>query len=86
MDVAASEFLTKDGKYDLDFKSPNNDGKMVQTGPELAATFIDLCKKYPIVSVEDPFDQDDWGKHAAPFIAVVLFLAFLHCATRRSYF
>mmetsp|Transcript_4068 Transcript_4068/g.8318 ORF Transcript_4068/g.8318 Transcript_4068/m.8318 type:complete len:458 (-) Transcript_4068:221-1594(-) len=64
MDVAASEFLTKDGKYDLDFKSPNNDGKLVQTGAELAATFIDLCKKYPIVSVEDPFDQDDWTHYA----------------------
>jgi enolase len=57
MDVAASEFLTKDGKYDLDFKSPNNDGKMIQSGPELAATYRDLCKKYPIISVEDPFDQ-----------------------------
>uniref|UniRef100_A0A7S3LZG5 phosphopyruvate hydratase n=1 Tax=Spumella elongata TaxID=89044 RepID=A0A7S3LZG5_9STRA len=65
MDVAASEFLTKDGKYDLDFKSTKNDGSMVQTGPELAATFIDLCNKYPIVSVEDPFDQDDWANYAA---------------------
>ena len=64
MDVAASEFLTKDGKYDLDFKSPTKDGSMVQTGPELAATFIDLCNKYPIVSVEDPFDQDDWENYA----------------------
>lgn len=31
MDVAASEFLTKDGKYDLDFKTPNNDGKHIKS-------------------------------------------------------
>ena len=65
MDVAASEFLTKDGKYDLDFKSPTKDGSLIQTGPELAATFIDLCKKYPIVTIEDPFDQDDWENYTA---------------------
>ena len=22
------------------------------------------CKKYPIVSIEDPFDQDDWNSYA----------------------
>lgn len=32
MDVAASEFLTKDGKYDLDFKTADNDGSQVLTG------------------------------------------------------
>ena len=32
MDVAASEFLTKDGKYDLDFKTSDNDGSQVLTG------------------------------------------------------
>jgi enolase len=31
MDVAASEFL-KDGKYDLDFKTKDNDGSKVLTG------------------------------------------------------
>ena len=65
MDVAASEFLTKDGKYDLDFKTPNNDGKMTYSGPALADIYKDLCKKYPIVSVEDPFDQDDWDNYTA---------------------
>mmetsp|Transcript_3353 Transcript_3353/g.7600 ORF Transcript_3353/g.7600 Transcript_3353/m.7600 type:complete len:459 (+) Transcript_3353:67-1443(+) len=65
MDVAASEFLTKDGRYDLDFKNPSNDGSLIQTGEELAATFIDLANKYPIVSIEDPFDQDDWASYSA---------------------
>lgn len=34
MDVAASEFY-KDGKYDLDFKTDNNDGSKVVTGDQL---------------------------------------------------
>ena len=70
MDVAASEFLTKDGKYDLDFKSPASDGSLVQSGTELIATFIDLAKKYPIISIEDPFDQDDWA-HYSQFTAAI---------------
>ena len=65
MDVAASEFLLKDGRYDLDFKTPNNDGKLTLTGPALADLYKDLCKKYPIVSIEDPFDQDDWENYTA---------------------
>jgi len=65
MDVAASEFLTKDGKYDLDFKTPNNDGKLTYSGPALADLYKDLCKKYPIVSIEDPFEQDDWENYTA---------------------
>lgn len=65
MDVAASEFLTKDGKYDLDFKDPKNDGKMVLSGPALADLYKDLCQKYPIVSIEDPFEQDDWANYTA---------------------
>mmetsp|Transcript_1198 Transcript_1198/g.1951 ORF Transcript_1198/g.1951 Transcript_1198/m.1951 type:complete len:462 (-) Transcript_1198:534-1919(-) len=64
MDVAASEFLTADGNYDLDFKSPTKDGSLVLTGGALASIFIDLAKKYPIVSIEDPFDQDDWASYA----------------------
>jgi len=64
MDVAASEFLLKDGRYDLDFKTANNDGSEVLTGEELADLYVDLTKKYPIVSIEDPFDQDDWENYA----------------------
>ena len=59
MDVASSEFY-KDGKYDLDFKNPNSDPTKWITGKELADHYVSLIQKYPIVSVEDPFDQDDW--------------------------
>lgn len=30
------------------------------TGKQLADLYIDFVKRYPIVSIEDPFDQDDW--------------------------
>ncbi|CAG8452387.1 849_t:CDS:2 [Ambispora leptoticha] len=59
MDVAASEFY-KDGKYDLDFKNPNSDQSKRLTGPQLADLYGEFIKEYPIVSIEDPFDQDDW--------------------------
>jgi enolase len=65
MDVAASEFLTKNGSYDLDFKTANNDGKQVLSGPKLADLYKDLASKYPIISIEDPFDQDDWTNYTA---------------------
>lgn len=40
MDVAASEFLTQDNKYDLNFKNQPNDGSDVKTG---CAPFRPFC-------------------------------------------
>ncbi|XP_053214940.1 enolase-like [Panonychus citri] len=59
MDVAASEFF-KDGKYDLDFKNPKSDASKWVSPDELAQLYKDFAADYPIVSIEDPFDQDDW--------------------------
>ncbi|CAO3683075.1 unnamed protein product [Rhizopus stolonifer] len=59
MDVAASEFY-KDGKYDLDFKNPESDKSEWIDGKELTALYNSFASKYPIVSIEDAFDQDDW--------------------------
>jgi enolase len=59
LDVASSEFY-KEGKYDLDFKNPNSDSSKWLTGKELADVYLGFIKKYPITSIEDPFDQDDW--------------------------
>ncbi|KAG8891637.1 hypothetical protein FRB99_003438 [Tulasnella sp. 403] len=59
LDVASSEFY-KDGKYDLDFKNANSDPTKWITGQELADVYVGYIKKYPIISIEDPFDQDDW--------------------------
>mmetsp|Transcript_11222 Transcript_11222/g.23714 ORF Transcript_11222/g.23714 Transcript_11222/m.23714 type:complete len:459 (+) Transcript_11222:101-1477(+) len=62
LDVASSEFKV-DGKdaYDLDFKSTNGDPSMVLSGDEMVALYQKLIAEYPIVTIEDPFDQDDWA-------------------------
>jgi len=63
LDVASSEFKVK-GKdaYDLDFKAPKDekDPSQILTGDQMIALYKDLISKYPIVTIEDPFDQDDW--------------------------
>ena len=59
MDCAASEFY-KDGKYDLDFKNPNSDKSKVLDGAQLGDLYMSFAAEYPIVSIEDCYDQDDW--------------------------
>ncbi|XP_058058932.1 enolase isoform X1 [Anopheles bellator] len=59
MDVAASEFH-KDGKYDLDFKNPKSDASAWLTPDALEGMYQGFIKDFPIVSIEDPFDQDHW--------------------------
>ncbi|MCA1983021.1 phosphopyruvate hydratase [Nocardioides nematodiphilus] len=51
MDVAASEFCT-DGVYTFEGQS--------KTSAEMTAYYADLVANYPIVSIEDPLDEDDW--------------------------
>ncbi|EPQ16255.1 Alpha-enolase [Myotis brandtii] len=58
MDMAASKFF-KSGKYDLDFKSPDDPNRYI-THDDLANLYKSFIKNYPVVSIEDPFDQDDW--------------------------
>lgn len=70
-DVAASEFY--DGatkKYDLYWKNPEKKGKHLMSTEELAAYYRNWCEKYPLVSIEDPFDQDDWEGYR-PFTAAI---------------
>ncbi|KAJ4811063.1 hypothetical protein LUZ62_023629 [Rhynchospora pubera] len=64
MDVAASEFYTKDGKYDLDFKKQPNNGAHLHTSESLCELYKGFVQDFPIVSIEDPFDQDDWNSWA----------------------
>lgn len=54
MDVASSEFY-QDGKYVLP-----GEGNRCFTATELVDFYKQLCDKYPIVSIEDGLDQDDW--------------------------
>ena len=65
MDVAASEFFLKDGRYDLNFKKQPNDGAHVLSAQSLCDLYKDFVKDFPIVSIEDPFDQDDWSSWAS---------------------
>jgi len=59
MDVAASEFF-KDGKYDLDFKNKDSKPEDWITSDALCEMYKGFVKDAPVVSIEDPFDQDDW--------------------------
>lgn len=53
IDVAASEFY-KDGKYVL-----AGEGVSLTTD-ELIEYYKDLISKYPIITIEDPVDENDW--------------------------
>merc|ERR1712137_1469632 len=61
-DVAASEFYDKETKkYDLDFKNPDGSAEgMKKTSDEMIEYYKEWFAKFPFVSIEDPFDQDDW--------------------------
>ncbi|KAF4362970.1 hypothetical protein F8388_020486 [Cannabis sativa] len=54
----------KDKTYDLNFKEENNDGSQKISGDSLKNVYKSFVTDYPIVSIEDPFDQDDWEHYA----------------------
>lgn len=61
MDVAASEFFVENGHvYDLNFKAKDNDGSQRLSSDKLADLYKEFTTSFPITSVEDVFDQDDW--------------------------
>jgi enolase len=56
LDVAASELFQND-KYKVRISKSRNE---IISKDELLKFYIHLAKNYPILSIEDPFDQDDW--------------------------
>ena len=58
VDAAASEFY-KDGKYHL-----QGEGRTLSSD-EMNNMWAELTGKYPITSIEDPLDEDDWDGFAA---------------------
>ena len=54
MDVASSEMYTEDGKYNL-----KGEG-VVKTREEMVAWYEELVEKYPIISIEDGLNEEDW--------------------------
>ncbi len=59
LDPAASEFY-EEGKYIEKKKKLKNQKFVTRSSSDLVDYFIDLCKKYPIDSIEDGLDQNDW--------------------------
>jgi enolase len=55
LDVAASEFYNRNGTYT--FKKST---RKTVSGDELVDFYVRLCKKYPIVSIEDGCAEGDW--------------------------
>src|SRR5699024_4876828 len=56
MDAAASEIYS-DGKYHL------KDKGVVRSAAEMVDWYADMVEKYPIISIEDGLDEDDWEGH-----------------------
>jgi enolase len=73
LDVAASEFKVKDSgfgadaTYDLDFKSADadKDPSRTLTAAQMTDFYAGLIKDFPIVTIEDAFDEDDWPNWSA---------------------
>ena len=42
----------------------SNDGSQKISGDQLKDLYKSFVSEYPIVSIEDPFDQDDWETYA----------------------
>ncbi|WP_460218280.1 phosphopyruvate hydratase [Psychroserpens sp. MEBiC05023] len=57
LDCAAAEFY-KDGKYD--YTIFEGDSGKVRSSKEQADYLADLASKYPIISIEDGMDENDW--------------------------
>lgn len=58
LDAASTEFC-KDGIYHLE-----GEGKSL-TSDEMIGYWQDMAKQYPIISIEDPLDEDDWSGYKA---------------------
>ncbi|GAB3078200.1 MULTISPECIES: phosphopyruvate hydratase [unclassified Phycicoccus] len=52
LDVAASEFHNEDGTYQFEGAA--------KTSAEMVDYYADLVDSYPLVSIEDPLDEEDW--------------------------
>ncbi len=57
LDCASAEFFV-DGKYD--YTKFEGDKGMIRTSKEQAEYLAELANKYPIISIEDGMDENDW--------------------------
>ncbi len=62
LDCAASEFYDKNSKTYIEKKKKAlGESFLSRSAEELVAYLGELCKKYPIDSIEDPLDENDWA-------------------------
>merc|ERR1712149_148603 len=54
----------------MDFKNPQSPDSMKKSTEELIEYYKVWISKYPLVSIEDPFDQDDWDAYSKFMVAV----------------
>lgn len=60
LDAAASEFCTKEGEDGEKIYHFQREGGHKRTTDEMVDWYAGLCEKYPITSIEDGFDENDW--------------------------
>ena len=61
LDVAASELYNKDyKKYEFPGESKMQGQKIIRSAEELIEYYEDLSLEFPIRSIEDPLDEEDW--------------------------
>jgi enolase len=62
LDVAASEFYDPVAKT-YNFSQKTGKGDRILSQDETIKLYKDLCDNYPLVTIEDPFDQDDFESY-----------------------
>lgn len=61
LDVAASELYDKEfKKYVFDGEGKMQGGKVIRSAEEMIDYYEELIMEFPIVSIEDPLDEEDW--------------------------
>ncbi len=61
LDVAASELYNRDyQKYEFPGESQMQEKKVVRSAEELIDYYAELMEEFPICSIEDPLDEEDW--------------------------
>ena len=72
MDVAASEFkIEGEDCYDLGMWYPDAEKtpELKMDGAKFGEFYAKLAKDFPIITIEDPFDQDDWAAWSTMTVA-----------------
>ena len=61
LDVAATELYDKNlKKYTFEGESKMHGHKVVRSTEELIDYYEELAEEFPIISIEDPLDEQDW--------------------------